>query len=272
MHAERVADRARAAAGQVVDPARRRDADRRGIEQQQIGTGADRDAAAVGDAVEPGLMAGQAAHAFRQVEGAALAHPMAEEIEPEPGIAQIDEMRAGIRQRDDAGLVLDQRLDPVVDRVEEAADEAGIEVFLEPEIEQHVERVAPGFARDVGDRAVGEPGILGLDRRRDDDALPVALEHRARLRVAQIGAEALAEARVAEHRLQLLAVIGLDRVEGRMAVERVGARQREIERQRLAGDLDVELVAARLRRGAGVEHAERALRDTARCRARRRCS
>ena len=98
-------------------------ADRRRIEQQQIGAGADRDAAAVGDAVEPGLVAGQPAHAFRQVEGAALAHPMAEEIEPEPGIAQIDQMRAGIGQRDDPGLVLDQRLDPLVDGVEEAADQ-----------------------------------------------------------------------------------------------------------------------------------------------------
>jgi hypothetical protein len=54
--------------------------------------------------------------------------------------------------------------------------------------------------------------------------------------------------------------MGLDRVEGRMAVERVGARQGEVERQRLAGDLDVELVAARLRCSTGVEHAERALR------------
>ena len=184
---------------------------------------------------------------------------MAEEIEPEPGVAQIDQMRAGVGQRDDPGLVLDQRLDPLVDGVEEAADQPGVEVLLEPEIEQYVERVAPRFARDVGDRAVGEPGILGFHRRGDDDPLPVALEHGARLRLAQIGAERVAEARVAEHRLQLLAVIGLDRVEGRMAVERIGARQREIERQRLAGDLDVELVAARLGGGAGVEHAERAV-------------
>ena len=44
---------------------------------------ADRDAAAIGDAVQPGLVAGQPAHAFRQIERAALAHPMAEEIKPE---------------------------------------------------------------------------------------------------------------------------------------------------------------------------------------------
>jgi len=49
---------------------------------------------------------------------------MSEEVEPKPGIAEIDEMRAGIRQRDDAGLVLDQRLDAVIDRVQEPSDEA----------------------------------------------------------------------------------------------------------------------------------------------------
>jgi hypothetical protein len=59
--AERVADRAGAAAGQVVDAAGRRDADDRRVEQQQIGEGADLDPAAVGDAVETGLVAGQAA-------------------------------------------------------------------------------------------------------------------------------------------------------------------------------------------------------------------
>ena len=80
-------------------------------------------------------------------------------------------------------LCLTQRLDALVDGIEEAADKAGVEVFLETEIEQHVERVAPALAGDVGDRAVGEPGILGLDRRGDDDAVPVSLEHRSRLRL-----------------------------------------------------------------------------------------
>src|ERR1700740_3680669 len=136
VHADRVAQRARAAAGQVVDPARRRNADRGGVEQQQISMSAEGDAAAVRDAVEPGLMACQPAHALRKVEGAALAHPMAEEIEAEPGVAQIHEMRAGVRQRDDPGLVFDQRLDPVIDSIEKAADQPRIEVLLEPEIEQ----------------------------------------------------------------------------------------------------------------------------------------
>jgi hypothetical protein len=58
---------------------------------------ADRDAAAIGDAVQPSLVARQAAHAFREVECAAFAHPMPHEIKTEAGIAQIDQMRAGVR-------------------------------------------------------------------------------------------------------------------------------------------------------------------------------
>ena len=42
-------------------------------------------------------MAGQAPYALRQIERAALAHPMPKKIEPEPGIAQIDQVRAGVR-------------------------------------------------------------------------------------------------------------------------------------------------------------------------------
>jgi len=84
MHPDRIAQRARALAGEVVDPARRRDAYRGGVEQQQIGMCADRDAAAIRDAVKAGLMACQAARAFREVEGAALAYPMAEEVKTEP--------------------------------------------------------------------------------------------------------------------------------------------------------------------------------------------
>jgi hypothetical protein len=81
-----------------TEPARRRDANRGGIEQQQIGMRADRDGAAIGDAVKPGLMARQTAHAFREVERAAFAHPIAKEIKPQARIAQIDQMCAGIRK------------------------------------------------------------------------------------------------------------------------------------------------------------------------------
>src|SRR5277367_5167079 len=148
--------------------------------------------------------------------------------------------------------MLDQRLDAVVDGVEEPADKAGIQILVETKIKERVERITIAALDDLGDRTVGEPGILRLRRRGDDDPVPIALEDRARPRVAQVVAELIAEALVAENRLQLLAVISLDRVEGRVAVERVGRREREIERQRLAGELKIDLLPPLLRCRAGL--------------------
>src|SRR3954469_3314102 len=201
-------------------------------------------------------MACQATHAFGQIEGAALAHPVTEEIKTETRIAQIHEMSTGVGQRDHASLVPDQWLDALVDCVEKAADKAGIEVFLKTEIEHRVEWVAISAAHEVGNRAVGEPSVLRLHRGSDDDPVPIALEYGSGFRVLQVGTKRVAEALVAERGLELLAVRGLDRIERRMAVERIGAGQGEVERQRLAGDLDIEFVAARLCRGAIVEHAK----------------
>src|SRR5918912_621380 len=93
---KRIAEGARPTTGQVIHSAGCRDTDSRGIEQQQVGESADCYAASVGDAVEPGLMAGQAMHPFDEVERATLAHPMSEKVEPTPGVAQIDEVRARI--------------------------------------------------------------------------------------------------------------------------------------------------------------------------------
>jgi hypothetical protein len=41
-------------------------------------------------------MAGQSAHALGEVERAALAYPVAEEIKAKARVAQIDQMRAGV--------------------------------------------------------------------------------------------------------------------------------------------------------------------------------
>src|SRR6202040_1714481 len=120
-------------------------------------------------------------------------------------------------------------------RIEEAADKAGIKIFIETDLKHRIERVLLPLAGDLGNRAVGQPSMFRLDWRGDDDPLPVALEHRARPRGPQIGAKTVPEASIAEGRFQLFAVVSLDRVEGGMAVERVGARQRKIEGQRLAG-------------------------------------
>ena len=59
-------------------------------------------------------MARQPAHAFRNVEPTAFTYPVIEEIEPESGVAQIDQVCSGIGKRDDACLMLDQWLDPTI--------------------------------------------------------------------------------------------------------------------------------------------------------------
>src|SRR3954468_91752 len=201
-------------------------------------------------------MACQATAAFGKVKGAARGDPVTEEIKTETRIAQIHEMSTGVGQRDHASLVPDQWLDALVDCVEKAADKAGIEVFLKTEIEHRVEWVAISAANEVGNRAVGEPCVLRLHWGSDDDPVPIALEYGSRFRVVQVGTKRVTEALVAERGLELLAARGLDRIKCRMAVERIGAGQGKVERQRLAGDLDIEFVAARLCRGAIVEHAK----------------
>ena len=125
-------------------------------------------------------------------------------------------MGAGIRQRDDAGRVLQERRDAVVEGVEKPADEPGLQILLEAEVEEDVERVSPPFAGNIRDVPVHQLGILGQGRSGDDDAVPVSLEHGPRLGLAQILPEPVAEAGVGEHLLQRVGRKRLDRVEGRV--------------------------------------------------------
>src|SRR5690349_3008074 len=134
-------------------------------------------------------------------------------------------MRARVRKCDNTRFMFDQRLDTFIDRIKKTADEARVEVFLKTEIEHRVERIAMGATNDVGDRAVGKPGIFRLSRGGDDDPVPIALEYGTGLGITQIGAKGFAEAFVAERGLQLCTIRGLDRIERRMAVERIGTCQ-----------------------------------------------
>ena len=142
-----------------------------------------------------------------------------------------------------ARLVLQEPRHAIVADIEEAAEEGGLEILIEAEIEHHVERIAMLGLGDLGGVAVDVLRVGGLVRYRHHDAVPVALEDHAGPRVLRVLAELLPPRLVAEHRLQLLGRVGLDRVERRMAVERIGVGHCEIEAERLAGDLDVEPVA-----------------------------
>ena len=58
------------------------------------------DLAALRDAVLARRIARQPPHALLQRERAGLAHPVREEMQPVAGVAEVDEVRAGIGQRD----------------------------------------------------------------------------------------------------------------------------------------------------------------------------
>jgi hypothetical protein len=98
--ADRIAQRPRTTARKIPDSARLGYADRRRIEEHEIGERAEGDAAPVENAVAIGRMAGKAPHAIGEAEIAAFAHPVREEMKAETGIAEIDEMRAGIGEGD----------------------------------------------------------------------------------------------------------------------------------------------------------------------------
>ena len=175
------------------------------------------------------------------------------------------------RERHHARLVLQQPRHALVADIEEAAEEGRLQVLVEGEVEHDVERIAMLGLGDLRGVAVDVLGVGRLLRHGHHHAIPVALEDHAGQRVLGILAELRAPRMIAEHDLQLLGRIGLDRVERRMAVERIGVGHREVERQRLAGDLDVEPDAAANGGGAILEHLDRRGRAPARCTSPRRC-
>ena len=110
-------------------------------------------------------------------------------MQAEAGIAHIDEMGAGVGQRHDACLVLQELGDTLVADIEEAAEEGGLQPLVEAEVEHDVERIAALFLGDVVQVAVHVLGVGGLLRHRHHHAIPVALEDHARPRVPGVLAE-----------------------------------------------------------------------------------
>ncbi len=109
---------------------------RRGIEEHKVGPVPRLDGAAVADAITARRVARQAAHAFLQREGAGLAHPVRQEMKAEAGVAEVDEMRSGVGQRDDPGRVLEQRCDARIVVLEELRHELRVERQVEHELER----------------------------------------------------------------------------------------------------------------------------------------
>ena len=79
-------------------------------------------------------------------------------------------MGAGIRQRDDACRMLQERRHALVEGVEEPADEPSLQILFEAEIEEDVERVLPPLASNVGDVPVRRMGRVELAVKAPGDA------------------------------------------------------------------------------------------------------
>ena len=247
MHAARMPDHARAPARQIVDPFESGDADRPRVEQQQIGPVAGRDAPAAGNPVLGRRIRGQPAHAFFEREGLSLAHPVAEKVQPEARVAEENQVRAGVRQRDHAGLVPEQRRDARVVVLVELGDEARLEPLGERAVEKEIERVGTRARRD---RAAVRKLDLG----------PVAEKQDRGFRPRQVLAKARAKRRIGVDRGKVTALRLLHSIEGVVRVKQIGILQREVERQRLAAGMDTDLVAARTRLRATLVVAQRLVR------------
>src|SRR6185437_6585231 len=95
VHAPRRCGEARGAAGQVEYPLARAAANAGGIEEQEIGGEARREPAAIPEAEDLRRAARELPHRLGHAERAALAHPVAEQVQAEAGIAEECQMRAG---------------------------------------------------------------------------------------------------------------------------------------------------------------------------------
>src|SRR6185312_10198262 len=108
-----------------------------------------------------------------------IAHPVAEEMQAEAGIAQERQMSARIRQGDDAVRIAQHRADRLLVRVQQRSGKERVEVLRKAQIEQEVDRMLAFPRREHIDRAAFELRVLGPGGLRDEHLLPLAIEHAA---------------------------------------------------------------------------------------------
>ena len=91
-------------------------------------------------------------------------------------------------------------LDVLLGQAEQVAGLPPGAIGIEAQIEEDIERIHSPFSGKIGDVPVHQPGILRQRRSRDGDAVPVSLEYRAWLGLAQILSEAVAETGIGANR------------------------------------------------------------------------
>src|SRR5262245_62179449 len=137
--------------GQVADPALLATTDRPRVEEHQIGPGARLQPASLPDSVGVGHRAGDRAHRLLEREVAALACPVAEEVQSEARIAEEGQVGARVGERDGRVGMPEQTPDLVLIDVEEPAVEHGVQLTVETEIEEGIPRVLTTLAGQGAD-------------------------------------------------------------------------------------------------------------------------
>src|SRR5262249_44329212 len=171
-------------------------ADRLRVEQDHVGPGARREPSALRQAIYVGRVAREFLDRTRQREALPRAHPVAEEMHPELGVAEKGVMRAGIGKRDEIAVDREQLGDFVFLGVEWLRGERRLEALGKSDIEERVERIGAALARYVRDRAPFEHAVLRPARDRDLHAVPMAVEEARCARTREILARYAAEFRV----------------------------------------------------------------------------
>ena len=144
--------------------------DARGIEDDDVGRQPDGEAPAVGEAEHLGGPRGQHVHRLLELERALLAHPVAEQVGREAGVAELARVRAGVRETEH-GVRREQQLRHLVlVEVHDRDAEARLELGRDAEVEHEIERVHAALAGDLGERALLETRLGG--HARDPGALP----------------------------------------------------------------------------------------------------
>ena len=206
----------------------------RGIEHDDVGPRAGPQVAAIGEAEDVGLHAGELADRLLHRHEAAVAHPVAEEVGGLRRVAQLADVGARVGEPERAVLV-DQQVGHVGFVVvgDDAAHPERELGLVEREVEQRVERLDAALGGDVGEPAADELGVrvalpdrVGVPPRTEvPDARP-ALHHLLTPRGIGVRTGALVDRGVLQRGEALVHRERIRRVEGELEHERSGRHLR----------------------------------------------
>src|SRR5690606_38083554 len=141
-------------------------------------------------------MAREAPHRLLEGEYAEPPYPVPKQMQPEAGVVEEREVRAGIGERDEARRVAQHPADRFLVGVEKHRVEHRVEPVLEREVEHDVERVLAARFGHLPDAPVLE--VLAAWRRHDFDLVPFAVEEAEVRRARELRANAFPEGALAQ--------------------------------------------------------------------------